>query len=285
MTFIQSIENNIFSVCSAILVIPLIASVIINIVFFAYMNLYMLSYLNLITDVIITMILGVLSFNPKQPLIYVKYYFILSFINCVGTVLSVIEITETVNSILKIISLWSLIIGYLKEIRTKGNVDRTEKQIVTLIIIFIAGVLISVDIGVLYYAVKKATDDLNTTIAWSVVCSITTSCVLILNFQTGLNYDGYYEQASIIPMHGSYIFYIIATYVIMRFHNFMTDTFILPIFQCFIWVHYIVIAITIIVVNIKYEDIIRKDFLEKQKEAIELQKNLRKKKENKELPV
>jgi len=269
MSVSQKIGNNIFSISSALLVVPLIISVIINFIFFGLRNYYLLVYLNLITQVIITMILGVLCANPTQPIVYVKYYCLSSFINTFGTLLYALEINPDVDSGLKIVSLWILSIGYLVQLRK--TFDWKEVLYIAITFIIITCIIIGLDLGVVYYVARRITMELAYTVMWSILFAIPTSAATVLTSHMGINSENLIEKITTFPIFISYCLEIILLYITTRYRSLFEGTFLMPTFQSFIWIHYIILSLTIIIVNIKYDVIKKKDLIRKEKKQLKLQ--------------
>jgi predicted membrane protein len=87
----------------------------------------------------------------------------------------------------------------------------------------------------------------------------------------GINSENLIEKITTFPIFISYSLEIILLYATTRYRSLFEGNFLMPSLQSFIWIHYIILSLTIIIVNIKYDTIRKKDLIRKEKKQLKLQ--------------
>jgi hypothetical protein len=270
MSILEKIGRNIFSICSSFLVLPLVLSIFVNFIFYALRNYYLLRYLNLITETIMTIILGVSFANPIQKIVFIKYYFIASCLSNVGTLLYVFELSISYDYIFKILSLWVLCVGYFMQFDLSKKRDKKILIVILIGFISLTSFYVAADLGIVYFIARRITMNISSTIMWILLFAIPSSLSGILNLNAFINYNGLIERILISLLLLSYFCYIILIYIISRFYILIETTYMLPLFQSFIWLHFLHISIVINIINFKYESIQKKDTQRKEKKMLKM---------------
>jgi len=273
MVFAKIIKN-VFPCVSLMLLIPLITSICLNIGLFASKQYYLLSFMNLITDVVFSLILSFLFANPKNTMIFMKYLFISSVLFTIGTLTNILEWNENINVAMKISCMLILICGHLIQYKSKIIKDKTNiiKLISVLCVcLSVAVFFIGIDLVAIYWVVKRISFELSHIVLFAILLGLPIGFVIVLNFYAAIDCIGRIQKTVHCVVFTSYFFYVFLIYITTRYRSIMNNNYLMPCFQVGIWIHYMVVTISLLVLAMKNKLIVVKDTKRIQKKTIKLE--------------
>jgi hypothetical protein len=210
-------------------------------------------------------------------LVFLKYLFISSVLFAIGTLTNVLELNENINVVMKISCMLILVFGHL--IQYKSKIIKDKISIIKLVFILcilcicliVSAFLIGIDLVVIYWSVRRLSLELSHIVLFAILLGLPSGFVIVLNFSAAIDCIGRIQKTVHFVIFTSYLCYVLLIYITTRYRSIMNDNYLMPCFLVGIWIHYIVVSISLIVLTMKNKKIVRKDTKRIQKKTLKLE--------------